>query len=45
MAPQHYGKVVLLKMNQLSLRHNWLKFKTLGNATIILEEYMEYTLE
>ena len=30
-------------MNWLSLRNNWLKFKALGNISIILKEYEEYT--
>ena len=32
-----------LQMNQLSLRNNWLKFKTAGKLPIILEEFIEYT--
>jgi hypothetical protein len=41
------GRVVttlnINKMNRLSFRNNRLKFKALGNLSIILEEYEEYT--
>ena len=30
-------------MNRLSLKDNWLKFKTAGTLPIILGEFMEYT--
>jgi hypothetical protein len=30
-------------MNRLSLRINWLKFKTAGELSIIEKEFMEYT--
>ena len=30
-----------LQMNRLSLRNNWLKLETLGEISIILEEYIE----
>ena len=30
-------------MNWLSLRNNWLKFETLGELPITLEESIEYT--
>ena len=32
-------------MNWLSSRNNWLKFKTLGNLPIVLEEFVEYVLD
>ena len=32
------------KMNRLSLRNNWLKFKTSEKSPIIFEESIEYTL-
>ena len=33
----------LVKMNQLSLINNRLKFKTAGELPIVLEEFIEYT--
>ena len=32
------------KIDQMSLKNNWLKFKTLGQMPIILEESKEHTL-
>jgi hypothetical protein len=32
-------------LNRLSLKNNWLRFKTPGNLPIILEESMEYNPE
>ena len=37
------NRQLALQMNRLSLRNNWLKFKTAGKLAIILEEFIEYT--
>ena len=31
------------RLNRLSLRNNWLKFRTAGKLLIILEDFIEYT--